>query len=159
MATRPPFDPDLPTDPGGNKAIAAVVCLCFGFYLVVPSIIHYRHVRSIITHGVQVKAETEACGRRGGSRARTVLVRFNDEAGVEHRCLASIKTKCNEERNHRWVTYQKEDPSHCLIGRTEVLEASWRSVLGLTLGGFMLLALGAFLTRSVLRDRRAKQAG
>ncbi|MBF93915.1 MAG: hypothetical protein CMH58_01990 [Myxococcales bacterium] len=152
----PPFDPDLKTDPGGNKAIAALVCLCFGFYLIVPSILHYRHVAGIVNHGVEVLAETESCSRRGASRARTVLVKFSDENAQEYRCLASIKTKCKTPFKPRWVTYNSADPNQCLVGRKDVLDASWRSALGLVLSGMMLVLMGAYLTRSVIQLRRAK---
>ena len=152
----PPHDPELETDPGGNRAIAAVVCLCFGFYLVVPSLLHHRYVAGIVNHGVEVLAETEACTRRGPSRARTVLVRFQDENQRLFRCIASIKTKCKNASDKRWVTYKSEDPNQCLVGRKDVLEASWRSALGLVLSGILLILFGAYLTYSVLRMRRAQ---
>ena len=152
----PPFDPELKTDPGGNRAIAAVVCLCFGFYLIVPSLLHYRHVAAIVNYGVEVLAETEACSRRGASRARTVLVKFKDAEQRDFRCLASIKTKCKTPPMDRWVTYKKEDPNQCLVGKKEVLDASWRSALGLVLSGILLVLFGAYLTRSVILLRRAK---
>ncbi|MBM65168.1 MAG: hypothetical protein CMH55_02915 [Myxococcales bacterium] len=151
---QPPFDPELKTDPGGNKAIAAVVCLCFGFYLIVPSLLHHQHVASIVNHGVEVLAETESCSRRGASRARTVLVRFEDAKGKDYRCLASIKTKCKEPFKRRWVTYKSQDPNQCLVGKKEVLEASWRSALGLVFSGILLVLFGAYLTHSVLRLKR-----
>ena len=138
MSNSPPFE----KDPGGtgNLAIAALLSLFFGLYLLIPATDHVRTVQHMVAHGVQVEGVTRVCTKARG-RAKVVLVDFFTELGKEWTCGGQLKAKCGSPKEKRFVVYDPSNPARCMIGPMALMRGMATGVLGPLAG-----ACGFFVT-------------
>jgi hypothetical protein len=151
MSNSPPFE----QDPGGtgNLAIAALLSLFFGLYLVIPATEHVRAVQHMIAHGVQVEGVTRICTRARG-RAKVVLVDFFTAEGKEWTCGGQLKAQCDTPKQKRFVVYDPSNPARCMIGPMALMRGMATGVLGPLAGAFGFFV--SFMLCAVIWWRRRK---
>jgi hypothetical protein len=158
MATRPPPLKEVQSSIDGNLKVAVVLSLTFAVYLFSAALKHLADTDAVLADGVEVAGVTTLCVKER-HKAKTLSVGFATEDGREWTCHGVLKAKCEVENAVRYVTYRRDDPSRCMIGRRAQLMKHQTGVrFPLVAGVFFLLLFAACLVALVRRWRSARSA-
>ena len=151
--------PPREADPGGSGtlAVAAVFCLVFAGYLLVPALGHMRLTNHMVAEGVETQGVTRVCAKARG-HAKVVMVDFNDASGKAWTCGGQMKADCDQPNAKRFVVYDPSNPAQCMIGPMAMFKARATGVIGPVAGAFGFFVTFLLCGYHAVKRRRESQA-